>query len=129
MKGRGRGGVALLVIASLLATGLCVHAIHAGDNREHLLNSDYPLLNFSLHNGTVPDAAVQQEYGTTPAPITICRFELDQKFLPGPRYMAYGPGVITLAIDPRLLAVLLAIGVLITGAWYLLPGFGKDENE
>ncbi len=59
--------------------------------------------------------------------MTIYRFELDQISLPGPRYMAYGPSVITLEVDPRLFAVLIAICAIFAGVCYLLQR--KEEEE
>ena len=130
MRVRGHG-TAFLIIASLVATALFVPTIHAADDRRTPFDSSslYPSLNYSLHNGTLPDASFQREHGAAPAPITIYRFELDQTSLPGPRYMAYGPGMIALAIDPRIVAVLIVIGTIIAGAWYLLPRNGEDEKE
>lgn len=131
MRGGGQGA-AVLIIASLVAAGVFfVPAIHAADNRRHFIDngSMYPSLNYTLHNGTLPNTSIQREHGAAPAPITIYHFELDQTSLPGPRYMAYGPSVIALAIDPWLLAVLIAIGAIIAGAWYLLPRKGEDEKE
>lgn len=123
-----RHGFAVLIIASLVATGLFVPAIHAADNRGYIFDNSslYPSLNYTLHNGTLPNASVQADYGITPSPITIYRFELDETSLPGPRYMTYGPSVITFVIDPRLFAVLIAICVIIAGVWYLFP---RDDDE
>ena len=127
MRGREQSA-AVLIIASLLATALFLPATHAADNRGHLIDSGYPLLNYTLHNGTLPDVSFQQEHSATPAPITIYHFELDQTSLPGPRYMAYGPSVISLAVDPRLFAVLIAICAIIALVWYLLPRNGEEEE-
>lgn len=88
---RGRGfGAAVLIIASVVATGVFVPAIDAADNRGYVFDngSQYPLLNYTLHNGLLSNASFQQGHETTPAPITVYRFELDQVSLPGPRYMA-----------------------------------------
>ena len=128
MRGRGQG-YAVLIIASLVATGLCMPALYAADNHGYPIDSSFPSLNYTLHNGTLPNASMQGEYGTTPAPVTIYHFELDQPSLPGPRYMAYGPSMIALAIDPRLLAVLIALGAIIAGAWYLRQRKREDETE
>ena len=120
-----------LIIASLVATALFVPAIHAADNHRQPIDSHslYPSLNYSLHNGTLPNASFQREHGAAPAPITIYRFELDQTSLPGPRYMAYGPSVFSLEVDPRLLAVVIAICVIFAGVWYLIPRNRDDEEE
>ena len=105
--------------------------IDAADNRGYGFNngSVYLSLNYSGDNGRLPNASIQQELGTPLAPVTIYRFELNQISLPGPRYMAYGPSMIALAIDPRIIAIIIAIGAIITGVWYLYPRNGKDENE
>jgi len=121
---------AFLVITSVMVTGIFAPGIDAADNRGYVFynSSQSPLLNFTLHNKTLPNASFQQEHGATPAPITVYRFELDQTSLPGPRYMAYGPSAIALAIDTWIIAILVAIGAIITGLWYLYPRNGKDEK-
>jgi hypothetical protein len=129
---RWRGfGAAVLVIASVVATGIFAPTINAADNRGYVFNNGslYPSLNYTLHNGTLPNASIQQEHGTPPAPVTIYRFELNQTSLPGPRYMAYGPSTIGLAFDPLIIALLIAISAIITGVWYLYPRDGKDEKD
>jgi hypothetical protein len=118
-------------MVSCVTIGLFLHAIPAADNRGILpdTGSLNPSLNYSLHHGTVPDTSVGGEYEAAPAPLLIYHFDQDQTVLPGPRYMAYGPSVIALAIDPRLLALLIAICAVITGAWYLLPRNGEENEE
>ena len=130
MSGRGFGA-AILVIASVVATGVFTPAIDAADNRGYVFNNGslYPSLNYSGNNGLLQTASIQQEHGTTPVPVTIYRFELDQTSLPGPRYMAYGPSTIALAFDPLIIALLIVIGAIITGVWYLYPRNEKDEKE
>ena len=130
MSGRGECS-ALLIIASLVATSLFVPTIHATDDHRQPIESSslYTTLNYSLQNGTLPNASFQREHGTAPAPITIYRFELNQTLLPGPRYMAYGPSVFSLEVDPRLLAVVIAICAIFAGFWYLLPRNGEDEEK
>ncbi len=69
-------------------------------------------------------------YAVTPTPVTIFRAELNETTLPGPRYMAFGPSVIGIAIDPWLLAVLFAAVFAGFVAWYV--GFrkrGGGENN
>jgi hypothetical protein len=130
MRLRGEDA-AVLIIASLVATGLFVPAIHAADNRGRIFDtgSQSPFSNYSLHNGTLPNVSMQTGYETTPPPITIYRFERDLASLPGPRDLAYGPSVITFTIDPRLLAGLVAICAIIAGVWYLLPHNEEDTKE
>lgn len=128
MRGRGQC-TALLIIASLVATALFIPAIPATDEHRPPIESSRlsTSLNYSLDNGTLPNSSFQREHGTAPAPIAIYRFELDQTSLPGPRYMGYGPSVISLEVDPRLLAVVIAICAIFAGVWYLIPRNGEDE--
>jgi len=130
MSGRGQY-TAFLIIAYLVASALFVPAIHAADERRHPFDSGslYPSMNYSLYNGTLPNASFQREHRTGPAPITIYRFEPDQTSLPGPRDMAYGPSVISLEVDLRLLAVLIAICAIFAGICYRFPRNGEDEEE
>jgi hypothetical protein len=128
---RCRGFGVVLVIASVMATGIFTPAINAADTRGYVFNNGslYPSLNYTRHNGTLPNASFQRESETAPAPVTIYNFELGQTSLPGPRYMAYGPSTIALAFDPLNIAFLIAIGAIITGVWYLYPRNGKDEKD
>ena len=48
--------------------------------------------------------------------------------LPGPGYMVYGPSVISIAVDPRLVTVFIAICAIIALVWYLLPRDGEEEE-
>jgi hypothetical protein len=129
MSGRGHE-TAFLIIASLVATALLVPAIPATDDHRHPLDNHslYLSLNNSLQNKTLPDASFQREHRTAPSSITVYRFELDQASLPGPRYMAYGPNVISLEVDSRLLAVLITICAIFAGVWYLLQRKGEVEK-
>ena len=123
--------VAVLVIASVIATGIFAPPVDAVDNRGFFFDNGslYPSLNYTLHNGTLPNSSVQREYGTASVPVTIYNFELDRTSLPGPRYMAYGPSTIALAIDPWIIVILVAIGAIITGVWYLYPRNGDDKKD
>ncbi|MFA4876017.1 MAG: hypothetical protein WC586_01260 [Methanoregula sp.] len=83
---------------------------------------DISMTGVSLANMTIPP-----EYQSTPVPVTIFKAEVTATSLPGPRYMAFGPSVIGLSIDPRWLIILIpAIAVAaFCGYWY----FGKRKRE
>jgi len=60
-------------------------------------------------------------------PITIYRAELNDTTLPGPRYMAFGPSVISVSINPLLLGILILIIALSGAVIYIIRR--KKETE
>jgi len=64
---------------------------------------------FNITNHSVTGLEMTGTSAVTPTPITVFRAELTADTLPGPRYMGFGPSVIGLSIDPRLLAVCFAV--------------------
>jgi len=123
-------GVVTLIIVSLSATLLLVPAIHA-EPQNHSWYTGFDLIdtlnkdNSSLWNTTSHPV----EYHKTLQPITLFRFELNDTHLPGPRYMAFGPSVIGLSIDPLLLAILITGMTLSIGVWYMIRFKRYDEGE
>jgi len=69
------------------------------------------------------------EFTVTPTPIDLFRAELDEETLPGPRYMAFGPSVIGISIDPRLLAVCFAIALIALVIWFVSIRNRDDKKE
>ncbi|MHB8164480.1 MAG: hypothetical protein ACYDDV_09025 [Methanoregula sp.] len=127
---KGRRHRAAVLIALLVTVGiLFIPAVPAADDRGQMMDENYPSLDYSLHNGALPNASMQEMYGANPTPVTIYHFELEDTSLPGPREMAYGPSLIALAMDPMLIAVLVAGCVIIAGAWYLLSRRKEDEEH
>ena len=92
-------------------------------------NTTGPSPDYSRHNGWFPDTSLHGGYRDTPAPITVYRFELNHTSLPGPRDMAFGPGMIALTVDPLLPALLVAVVAIVAGAWYLVPRNDTDEDD
>ena len=66
------------------------------------------------------DTGIIRDSAVTPTPVTLFRAELNRTELPGPRYMAFGPGVIAVSIDPRLLAVIFAATLAALVIWLLV---------
>jgi hypothetical protein len=69
------------------------------------------------------------EFAEGPTPVEIFRAELNQETLPGPRYMAFGPSVIGISIDPRVLAVCFAIVLIVLVVWFVSIRNRDDERE
>lgn len=69
------------------------------------------------------------EFAVTPTPINLFHAELDAETLPGPRYMAFGPSVIEISIDPRLLATCFAIVLIILVIWFVSFRNQGEENK
>ena len=122
-------GVIFLITVSLAAVFLIVPAIHAepqnqsghtGSDLIDALNKD----NSSLWGRSHP-----VEYQKTLQPVTLFRAELNETHLPGSRYMAFGPSVIGLTLDPVSLVILITVAALSVGVWYVARHTRDDEGE
>ena len=69
------------------------------------------------------------EMTVTPTPIALFHAELDAETLPGPRYMAFGPSVIGISIDPRLLALCFAVALITLVIWFVSIRNRDGEKE
>jgi hypothetical protein len=125
-RARTARGVFLVL---LLACSFVVTAVTAaGPDNVTRIKTPGPDLNVTNHSFT--DAEMTRNYAVTPTPITIFRAELTAETLPGPRYMAFGPSVIGLSIDPRLLAMCFAVVLVGLVIWFVvLRKRGGDETE
>lgn len=125
-----KGGAhrATVIIALLVTVGiLCIPAVPAAAIQGQM-DENYPQLNYSLHNGTLPNASMPERFGANPAPVTIYSLELEETSMPGPREMAYGPRLIALAMDPVLIVVLVGSCAIIAGVWYLFTRKKAEEE-
>ena len=119
---------AILLIASIVAAGIFVPAVHAGDPGGDLwIRNLVTVPDLNVTNGSFLNSSVPVKFQHTPEPITIFRFELNQTSLPGPRYMAYGPSVIGLSLDPVLLEGLIAGVVIVVACWYVFLNKRDDD--
>jgi hypothetical protein len=90
-----------------------------------------PGTNFNVTWHPFAGAEMVRDYAVSPTPVTIFRAELNETTLPGPRYMAFGPSIIGLAIDPRLLTVLFAAvfaGFIAWSVSFRKRGGGEDNH-
>jgi hypothetical protein len=90
-----------------------------------------PGTNFNVTRHPFSSTGMTRDYAVTPTPVTIFRAELNETTLPGPRYMAFGPSVIGLAIDPRQPAVLFAAvfaGFAIWSVGFRKRGGGENND-
>ena len=69
------------------------------------------------------------EFTVTPTPLDLFHAELDVETLPGPRYMGFGPSVIGISIDPRLLAVCFAVALIALVIWFVSFRNRVDEKK
>jgi hypothetical protein len=104
-----RNVVAVIVIA-ILAMGTTVTGADA--SRPFLTDAEFNTPNSSILNETI-----HTSFHETPEPVTVFRIEVTETALPGPRYMAFGPSVIGISIDPVILSTLIVLGVIGIGAW------------
>jgi hypothetical protein len=105
MRKTGRYTV-IFIIASLAVIGMLATAAARTDREGLAPVASVPDLNITQNTPDMENlpAGIQ----TGPTPITLFRAELNQSELPGPRYMAFGPSVIGVSIDPRQLAIVFA---------------------
>ena len=128
MAGRAENARGVLPVL-LLACAFIVTAVSAaGPDNATTMKTPGPDLNVT--NRSFTDAAWIRGYGVTPTPITIFRAEVTAKTLPGPRYMAFGPSVISLSVDPRLLAVCFAVVLVsLVVLFMVLRRRSREETE
>jgi len=69
------------------------------------------------------------EFTVTPTPVDLFHARLDAETLPGPRYMGFGPSVIGISIDPRLLAAGFAVALITLVIWFVSFRNRDDEKE
>lgn len=69
------------------------------------------------------------EFTVTPTPLDLFYAELDAETLPGPRYMGFGPSVIGISIDPRLLAACFAVALIALVIWFVSFRNRVDEKK
>ncbi|MDD5143037.1 hypothetical protein [Methanoregula sp.] len=80
-------------------------------------------------NQSFDGGAEVARFTVTPTPIDLFRAELDVETLPGPRYMAFGPSVIGISVDPRFLAVCFAVVLIALVIWFVSFRNRDDERE
>ena len=103
--------VLLLVCSALL---FCVDAAGPDNGSWSREKPDLTIANLSVNSSWE-----HRGYSETPAPVSVFRAELNQSTLPGPRYMGFGPSVIGLDVDPRLLATVFAIVIIGLVIWFV----------
>ena len=106
-------GVVILITISLMAALLLVPAIHAEPQNQYGYMGNGLVDALNKGNFTQWNASRLVEYHQYIQPVTLFRAELNETSLPGPRYMAFGPSVISLSIDPLLLVILITVVALL----------------
>ena len=84
--------------------------------------------NLNVTNLSLTDAELSGAPAVTPTPITVFQAEVTAETLPGPRYMGFGPSVIGLSIDPRLLVVCFAVVLIGLVIWFVCIRKRKGDN-
>jgi hypothetical protein len=111
---------ALIILVCLGILGFVVPAIASScmsdDSRELCLatGAEINATNISPANESIPS-----EYLPTREPVRL-DLELKQKTLPGPQYMAFGPSIIGIQIDPFILAICIAVIIVGICAVYII---------
>lgn len=130
MRERGTS-LGILVVAALAAVLFVMPGIHAGPlNQSMRTGSDF-VDALNANNASFWNISHPIQHQENLKPVTLFRAEWNETSLPGPRYMAFGPSVIAVTIDPLLLVVILAIVALCGLAWYIFrhrQGVGDDKE-
>lgn len=66
-----------------------------------------------------------EKFQKSPEPVTLIHAEINDTKLPGPRYMAFGPGTINISVSPVILSALIVLVFIGIGAW----GIWKDGRK
>ncbi len=107
------------LILLLVVTGFVFTPAAAGPERGEPCVPEPGMGDACITNLTFNGSRTLPEYEAGPTPVELFHTELDQAALPGPRYMAFGPSVIALSIDPRLLATCFAIALIALVIWFV----------
>ena len=112
--------VGILVIAALATVLFVMPGIHAEPLNQSMRTGSNFVDALNANNASSWNISQPIQHQENVKPITLFRAEWNETRLPGPRYMAYGPSVIAITIDPLLLVVILATVALCGVAWYIL---------
>jgi ABC-type antimicrobial peptide transport system permease subunit len=80
-------------------------------------------------NGSIINETALEPFKTTQEPVTIFHSEVVEPALPGPRYMAFGPSVIDISMNPIVLAALIVLVILVIAAWCIRSGLQREDEE
>ena len=123
--------VGILVIAALAAVLFVMPGIHAAPLNQSMRTGSDLVDALNANNASPWDISHPLKYQENSKPVTLFKAEWNETSLPGPRYMAFGPSVIAVTIDPLILVVILAILALCGIAWYILRhrhGVAEDKQ-
>ena len=123
--------VSILVIAALATVLFVMPGIHAAPLNQSLRTGSNFVDALNANNATFWNISLPIQPQENVKQITLFRAEWNETSLPGPRYMAYGPSVIAVTVDPLLLGVILATVALCGVAWHILSHrqhAGNDEE-
>jgi hypothetical protein len=112
--------VGILVVAALVVVLLVIPGIHAEPLNQSMLTGSNFVDALNANNAYSWDISHPLTYHENLKPVTLFRAEWNETSLPGPRYMAFGPSVIAVTIDPLILVVILATVALCGVAWYIV---------
>lgn len=119
-KGIMRTGHRVIFLVTIIVSLFIITGAYAESQDPHERTLTGLSEDLNLTNASASGNAPLQEYRETPQPITILKIELNETELPGPRYMAFGPSVISFSINYQLLIVLAIVMVICCAAWYLI---------
>jgi hypothetical protein len=117
-----------ILLSLVLACSLSVPTVVSGgpDTTYRIQSSGFDQ---NITNTSFTRSAAAGDYIASPTPVEVFRAELNQSTLPGPRYMGFGPSIIGLSINPRLLALGFAIFLIGLVIWFVsFRHYGQDDE-
>jgi len=87
-------------------------------------NTAIPDQGFTPVNHTAINESALRQYREPPQPVTVFHVEVSETSLPGPRYMAFGPSIIDISLDPVFFSIL-AILVSLAGTVWCITIIGR----
>lgn len=123
--------VGILIVAALAAVLFLIPGIHAAPLNQSMRTGSDLVDALNANNASPWDISHPIHYQENSKPVTLFKAEWNETSLPGPRYMAFGPSVIAVTIDPLVLVAILATIAICGIAWYILrhrQGAGDDKE-
>jgi hypothetical protein len=81
----------------------------------------------TINQSEINETALEK-YLRSPEPVTVLHAEVREKSLPGPRYMAFGPSVIDISMNPEIFCAFVVMVALCIAFW-CIQAIGRWGEE
>lgn len=118
---RGAG----IILMMVLLMGIPV----SGAGPDGQIRAGIPARDIVLVNHSALNGSSLEEFQKSPEPVSIIHAEVSETALPGPRYMAFGPATMDIAVSPVVLSALVVLVFAGIGGWLIWKGRPEDAPE